>query len=111
MFSLLDLLCWKPPAGIVDGGALRRVWIEHYHAVGGEPFTSRNICCPMYQVLSSAWEDGLALHTAPAAQRLCADRGNDDAQRHQHRAHSRREHDALSRGAGTPTATGIAIML
>jgi len=59
MFSLLDVIFLRPPAGVVDPGALRRVWAERRFSSGTEFWPGYDYS--QYDALAKAVGDGAAI--------------------------------------------------
>ena len=56
-FALLDVLYLRPPSGVAEPAALRRVWVTHYQIGDGVPFTTTAMNYPMYQAIAAAAPD------------------------------------------------------
>jgi len=54
MFSFLDDVFFRPPAGVTQPGGLRRVWWEHNRGTGGNVFWSENVNYPDHQAIVAA---------------------------------------------------------
>ena len=57
VFSLLDQLYWRPPAGLVDAAGLRRVWTRQFQRWDGRRPALPSISYPRHLVLSEAFAD------------------------------------------------------
>ena len=54
MFSFLDDVFFRPPAGVTQPGGLRRLWWEHNRGTGGNVFWSENVNYPDHQAIVAA---------------------------------------------------------
>ena len=57
VFSLLDQLYWRPPAGVVEAGALRRVWTRQLQRWDGQRPARPSLSYPRYLALAEAFGD------------------------------------------------------
>ncbi len=71
VFSVLDQLYLRVPAGVVDGDGIRRIWMKNTRT-SGPAFYSRAVSYPHYQRLAEVWggEDRLAVMTTHGGFRL-----------------------------------------
>jgi putative ABC transport system permease protein len=72
VFSILDRLYLRPPAGVDDPWAIRRTWIEHFRTFDGEPFRSQAVSVVTYEAITAATgvARASALYTTDFAARL-----------------------------------------
>ena len=54
VFSILDRIYLRPPAGVEDPWTLRRTWVEHFRSSTGVPFKSQAISYVTYDALTRA---------------------------------------------------------
>jgi putative ABC transport system permease protein len=54
MFSFLDDVFFRPPAGVAQPGSLRRLWSEFNRGTGAETFWGENITYPDHQTIAAA---------------------------------------------------------
>ena len=57
VFSLLDQLYWRPPAGVADAGALRRVWTRQLQRWDGRRVARPSLSYPRYLALAESFGD------------------------------------------------------
>jgi putative ABC transport system permease protein len=54
MFSFLDDVFFRPPAGVAEPSGVRRLWWEHNRGTGGTVFWSENVNYPDHQAIVAA---------------------------------------------------------
>ena len=57
VFSLLDQLYWRPPAGVADAADVRRIWTRQFQRWDGRRPALPSISYPRQRVLSDAFAD------------------------------------------------------
>ena len=65
MFTLLDRLYLRPPAGVTDPATLRRWWVRHFNTQDRVPIYAQALNYPMVRAIGRATGDtaGLAVYT------------------------------------------------
>lgn len=56
-FSVLDRLYLRPPAGVAQPNAIRRIWIESHRTEGGVPMSHQAMSFPAFREVASAVGD------------------------------------------------------
>lgn len=54
-FSVLDQIFLRDPAGIVDPGGIRRIWMKHTRTGSAPNFYGQPMSFPQYKVMADAW--------------------------------------------------------
>ena len=72
VFSILDRIYLRPPAGVGEPATLRRTWVEHFRTSTGVPFKSQAMSYVTYDALTRATgtRDESALYLTDFAMRL-----------------------------------------
>ncbi|HVX38743.1 MAG TPA: ABC transporter permease [Gemmatimonadaceae bacterium] len=72
MFTFIDEVFFRPPAGVKDPGTVRRVWMTHYRTADDKPFAATHTNYVTYQILQDATSHDaeLAVYLTDDAARL-----------------------------------------
>lgn len=54
-FSVLDQIFLRDPAGVVDPGGIRRIWMKHTRTGSAPNFYGQPMSFPQYKVMADAW--------------------------------------------------------
>lgn len=54
VFTVLDRLYLRPPAGVNDPSTVQRVWLEHFNTASGTPFIAEALSYPQYRTIAES---------------------------------------------------------